>query len=221
MLRLDALVYTAAGDALFERPMPQIHLLHPNAVGAAQWGALFTWLEGRGFRFASADEVLADPAFADTPDFIGRYGGSLWDRVRHVRREARAREDIAALLAKQAADWNRGDLAAFCDAYEEDAVFVAESGLTRGRAAVLERYKARYPDAAAMGTLSFEVVEVRVVWGPEITPLGDATPGAIHGASVVAKWTLARADGSTRSGHTLLALRRSGGAWRIVHDASM
>ena len=53
-LRLQSLVYTAAGDALFERPTPQILLIHANAVGAAQWDALFTWMKGRGFRFASA-----------------------------------------------------------------------------------------------------------------------------------------------------------------------
>ena len=221
MLRLDALVYTAAGDALFERPTPQILLLHANAVGAAQWDALFTWLEGRGFRFASADEVLADPAFADPPAFVGRYGGSLWDRIRHARRDAKAREDIAALLAKQAADWTAGDLEAFTSVYADDTVFAsAESGISRGRAAVLERYRKRYADRAAMGALTFEVVEVRDLWGPEITPLGDATPGNIHAASVVARWTLRREKGEPSTGLTLLVFRKTLGAWRIVHDMS-
>ena len=221
MLRLDALVYTAAGDALFERPTPQILLLHANAVGAAQWDALFTWLAGRGFRFASADEVLADPAFADAPEFVGRYGGSLWDRIRHLRREAKAREEVGALLAKQAADWTAGDLDAFTSVYTDDALFVAGSGLTRGRAAVLDRYRQRYPDRAAMGALSFEIVEVRDLWGPEITPLGDATPGNIHAVSVVARWSLRKEAGEPASGLTLLVLRKVLGAWRIVHDASL
>ena len=220
-LRLGALAYTAAGDALFERPTPQILLLHATAVGAAQWDALFTWLKGRGFRFATADEVLADPAFDAPADVIGRYGGSLWDRIRHVRRQAKAREDIAAMLTRQAADWNRGDLTAFCAVYDDDAVFVSDSGVTRGRAGVLERYLKRYPDAAAMGALEFDDVVVQDLWGPEITPLGDATPGAIHAATVVARWTLRRVDTPPRSGHTLLVLRREGGAWRIVRDASM
>jgi len=221
MLRLEALVYTAAGDALFERPTPQVLLLHANAVGAAQWDALFTWLEGRGFRFATADAVLADPAFADPPAFVGRYGGSLWDRIRHARREKKAREEIAALLAKQAADWTAGNLDAFTSVYADDALFVAGTGLTRGREAVLERYRKRYPDRAAMGALSFEVVEVRDLWGPEVTPLGDATPGNIHSASVVARWTLRRETGEPASGLTLLVLRKALGAWRIVHDASL
>jgi uncharacterized protein (TIGR02246 family) len=220
-LRLEALLYTAAGDALFERNTPQILLLHANAVGAAQWDALFTWLRGRGFRFAAADEVLADPAFAAAPEFVGRYGGSLWDRIRHLRRRAKARDDIAALLAKQAADWTKGDLDAFTSAYADDAVFVSDSGVTRGRAAVLARYRERYPDRAAMGALTLEVAELRDLWGPEVTPLGDATPGNIHAASVVARWTLRRPGAPDASGHTLLVLQRALGAWRIVHDASM
>ena len=220
-LRLQSLLYTAAGDALFERPTPQILLLHANAVGAAQWDALFTWMKGRGFRFAAADEVLADPALAEAPAFLGRYGGSVWDRVRHARREARAREQIATLLEEQAAAWNRGDLAAFTSVYDDDAVFVSPTGVTRGRAAVLERYRTRYPDQAAMGTLQLEIVEIRDVWGPEVTPLGDATPGDVHGASVVARWSLQREAAASTSGHTLIVLQRSGSTWRIVHDASM
>jgi uncharacterized protein (TIGR02246 family) len=220
-LRLESLLYTSAGDALFGRNTPQILLLHANAVGAAQWDALFAWLRGRRFRFAGADEVLADPAFAEAPEFVGRYGGSLWDRIRHVRRQAKARDDIAALLAKQAADWTKGDLEAFTSAYADDAVFVSGSGLTRGREAVLARYRQRYPDRAAMGALTLEVTEMRDLWGPEVTPLGDATPGNVHAASVVARWTLRRAGAPDASGHTLLVLHRSLGAWRIVHDASM
>jgi peptidoglycan/xylan/chitin deacetylase (PgdA/CDA1 family)/ketosteroid isomerase-like protein len=220
-LRLQSLLYTAAGDALFERATPQILLIHANAVGAGQWDALFAWMKGRGFRFATADEVLADPALADAPAFLGRHGGSLWDRIRHERRRATAREQIGKVLEKQAADWNRGDLAAFTSVYDEDAVYVSPTGVTRGRTAVLDRYRARYPDAAAMGTLRLEVLELREVWGPEVTPLGDATPGGVHGASVVARWSLQREGAPTSSGHTLIVLQRSGNTWRIVHDASM
>ena len=220
-LRLQSLLYTAAGDALFERPTPQILLLHANAVGAAQWDALFTWMKGRGFRFATADQVLADPVFLEAPSFLGRYGGSLWDRIRHVRRQASARAEIVELLEKQEAAWNRGDLAAFTSAYDENAAFVSAAGITRGRAAVLDRYRTRYPDQAAMGALDFEIVEIRDVWGPEVTPLGDATPGAVHGASVVARWSLRRQGAAASSGLTLLVLQRSGNTWRIVHDASL
>jgi len=63
-LRLEVTDQEERGDRLLGRTTPQILLLHANAVGAAQWDALFAWLEGTGHRFATADEVLADSAFA-------------------------------------------------------------------------------------------------------------------------------------------------------------
>src|SRR5713101_8029658 len=81
--------------------------------------------------------------------------------------------DVKALLLKQADAWNKGDLDGFASAYADDATFVSPSGLTQGKAAVIARYKKRYPDKKAMGTLSFEFVETRV------------TSAAV---SVVAKW---------------------------------
>jgi uncharacterized protein (TIGR02246 family) len=109
-------------------------------------------------------------------------------------------------LARQAAAWNAGDLDGFCALYEEDAVFVTPSGVTRGRQAVLERYRARYKDRAAMGTLSFEVLDVR--------ELGEMR-------SVAARWVLKYADRPEASGYTLLVMKRHGDGWRIVQDASM
>ena len=49
------LTQTALGDEWLGRATPQILLLHANEVGAAQWDALFTWMKGRGFRFATPD----------------------------------------------------------------------------------------------------------------------------------------------------------------------
>ncbi len=151
-LRLEALTYTSDGDELLERKTPQVLLLHANEVGAAQWDTLFTWMKGEGFRFVPVDEALEDPAIASLPRFASRFGGSHWYRIRHERREARAEEQVRALLARQADAWSQGDLDGFCSAYVDDVVFVSPSGVTRGRQAVLDRYKTRYPDRAAMGT---------------------------------------------------------------------
>ena len=93
-------------------------------------------------------------------------------------------------------------------AYAEDATFVSPTGLTRGRQAVLDRYRKRYPDKAAMGTLSLEVVEIRLVRGNA-------------GASVVARWTLSYPEKPAAAGLTLLVLHPRGDAWVIVQDASM
>jgi uncharacterized protein (TIGR02246 family) len=124
------------------------------------------------------------------------------------------RAEVTAVLKTQSEAWNRGDLAAFTSVYAEDATFLSPSGLTKGRAEVLARYRKRYPDAKAMGTLSLEVIEVRPV------PVG----GPALGASVAARWKLSYpgdAERKTAEGLTLLVLRRAGGSWEIVQDASM
>jgi uncharacterized protein (TIGR02246 family) len=118
------------------------------------------------------------------------------------------------LLETQAAAWNRGDLEAFCSVYADDAVFVTAFGLTKGRAEVLARYKTRYPDAVARGTLSFEVLSVDVL-APEPSKKGA------RAIAVVARWKIAHADKPAAEGLTLLNLVRTPSGWRIVHDASM
>lgn len=211
----------ARGDKLVSGVSPQILLLHANAVGAAEWDRLFTWLEQTGHRFATADEVLAHPIFSEPHEFLGTHGPSLWDRLidKKVRKDTETA--VQSLLLKQAEAWNQGDLDAFCAVYTEDAAFVSPTGLTRGRAQVLERYRKRYPDRKAMGTLSFEFLETRLAKGMEYDAFGDALPSRVHGVSVVARWKLEYPDKAPASGLTLLVLHRRGDGWEIVEDASM
>lgn len=216
--------HEATARRLFGRPVPQVLLLHATAVGAAQWDRLFSWLTERGYRFARADEVLADPAYAEEHRFLGPRGPGLWDRLLDGRRRAEAEAAIRTLLAEQSAAWSRGDVEAFVSIYAEDALFVSPTGLTRGRDEVLARYRRRYPDGAAMGRLTLEVIELRLTAGGEVSMLGDAVPGDVHGARVVARWTLSYPEGSDReeaTGLTLIVFARRGGEWRIVEDASM
>lgn len=220
-LRLEVLTQTALGDELFGRAVPQILLLHANDVGVAQWDSLFTWLRQRGYRFAQAEEVLADAAFARPPDFIGTHGPGLWQRIAHDRGREQSRMVVLDLLGEQAAAWNRGDLDSFCAVYAEDAIFITPSGVTHGRDAVLDRYRRRYPSRAAMGRLSLAPLDVRQAWGFEPNPLGDAHPSRVHGISLVARWTLTREDGNDATGLTLLVFHRRAGRWVIVQDASM
>jgi peptidoglycan/xylan/chitin deacetylase (PgdA/CDA1 family) len=220
-LRLAVRHHEAHGDRLFGRQVPQILLLHANEVGAAQWDALFSWLEETGHRFATADQVLADPALREPHRFVATHGVGLWDRIAHGRREEEVRRDVAAALDRQVQAWNRGDLEGFVSLYSEDAAFVSPSGLTRGRQAVLDRYRKRYPDQAAMGTLSLVPVETRLAWGIEGSMLGDALAGDVHGVSVIARWSLTYPDKPAASGLTLLVLHPRGDGWAIVQDASM
>lgn len=223
-LHLSVRHHEATAERLFGRRVPQVLLLHAGAVGAAQWDRLFEWLAGRGYRFATADEVLADPAYAVEHRFLGPRGPGLWDRLLDARRRAEAEAAIRKLLAEQSAAWSRGDVEEFVSVYADDALFVSPSGLTRGRDEVLARYRRRYPDPAAMGTLKLDVIELRLTAGGEVSMLGDARPGDVHGARVVARWTLSYPADSGReeaTGLTLIVFERRGGEWRIVEDASM
>lgn len=220
-LRISIRHHERRGDELLGRVTPQILLLHANAVGAAEWGRLFTWLEETGHRFATVDEVMVEPVLADPPPVVAPYGYGAWDRLWQERRDEEAREAGAAALETQAAAWNAGDFEAFCAVYGEDATYVSSTGLTRGRDAILARYRERFPDREAMGNLSFEVLEARPAAGVEFTKLGDAAPSRAHGVSVVARWRLTYDDREPAEGVTLIVLRRRGQGWEIVQDASM
>lgn len=113
---------------------------------------------------------------------------------------------VLALLERQRQAWNVGDLEGFCAIYAEDARFLSPSGVTQGRAAVLARYQQRYPNKAAMGTLAFDVLEIR------------ETSGAV---SIAARWTLSFPGKPPASGHTLIVFNLLPAGWRLVQDASM
>lgn len=131
---------------------------------------------------------------------------------------ARKAEDaVKAILATQSAAWNRGDLEGFTAVYAEDASFLSPNGVTHGRQQVLERYRLRYPDKKAMGTLTLDVLETR-------TFPARGKSCEIPSVSVAARWRLAYPDQpekKTAEGTTLLVLRPHGGSWEIVQDASM
>ncbi|HYN43509.1 MAG TPA: SgcJ/EcaC family oxidoreductase [Thermoanaerobaculia bacterium] len=122
--------------------------------------------------------------------------------------------EARTLLETQAAAWNRGDLDAFCAVYADDALFLTAFGLTKGREEVLARYKARYPDATARGTLSFDVLTVDV-----LAPA--PAKKSIDAIGLIARWKISHADKPAAEGLTLLNLVRFSSGWRIVHDASM
>ncbi|MBI2373496.1 MAG: SgcJ/EcaC family oxidoreductase [Deltaproteobacteria bacterium] len=222
-LRMAVVHHERRGDDVLGRRGPQILLLHAGEVGAKNWDALFTWLEQTGHRFATAEEVLSDPAFLD-PDgssFVGALGISFWDRIRVVRRTRALNLEIAALLADQAAAWNRGDVPAFCSAYTDDATFVSPSGVTRGRAAIRDRYEKKYSTRELMGSLTLEILETRLHQGFEISRFGDAEPSRVHGATAVLAWKLAYTDRPMASGWSMISLVPTAKGWRITQDASM
>lgn len=115
---------------------------------------------------------------------------------------------IKALLEEQASAWNRGDIPAFMKAYEDSqaTTYAGASGVTKGYATVLERYKKRYPTREAMGTLRYTDIEVRVM-GHDY-------------AMATGKFNLQRtaAGGGPASGWFSLVLKKTKTGWLVIHD---
>jgi len=122
--------------------------------------------------------------------------------------ETSPREEVESLLRTQSEAWTHGDLEKFCWVYSDDATFLTPSGLTHGRQAVLDRYRAKYKDKAGMGTLALQMLEIRAFTPPDVL-------------SVVARWTLTWPDRPKAEGLTLLVFTKTKDGWRIVQDASM
>lgn len=116
------------------------------------------------------------------------------------------RAALVTLLETQAAAWNRGDLDAFAEGYWRSPALCFTSGgkIARGFDAMRARYRATYPDRAAMGRLTFGDLEVHLL-----------PPDA---AWILGRWALARDGGAGVGGVFTLVCERAGDAWRIVHD---
>jgi ketosteroid isomerase-like protein len=114
---------------------------------------------------------------------------------------------IRALLHIQTQAWNRGDLEGFMQTYwqSDSLLFIGKSGVARGWQKTLDNYKRGYPDKAAMGTLAFDIIQVKKL-----------SRKYYH---VTGKWMLQRAADAP-SGHYTLLLRKINGAWKIVSDHS-
>jgi ketosteroid isomerase-like protein len=112
---------------------------------------------------------------------------------------------IVQVLQTQADAWNRGDIDAFMQTYApvDDLRFASGGNVTYGWKPTLERYKRRYPDRAAMGTLAFSELTVT-----ELSP--DA-------ALVFGHWQLTRAHDTPHGLFTLLVGRTTAG-WKIFAD---
>lgn len=114
------------------------------------------------------------------------------------------RQVLERILSEQCAAWNRGDIATFMEAYwkSPDLTFSSGGATTRGWEATRDRYLKRYPDRAAMGTLEFSQLEVRL--------LGD------EAALMLGRWNLQREE--PVGGNFSLVWQKIDGVWVIIHD---
>lgn len=114
-------------------------------------------------------------------------------------------DSITALLDRQQAAWNRGDIEGFMSDYWQspDLTFSSGGKITRGFQGTLDRYRQRYPTAERMGKTTFSDLEIRT--------LDDGT------ALVLGRWSLER-EGEQKGGNFSLVLRQIEGHWKIIHD---
>lgn len=112
---------------------------------------------------------------------------------------------VRAVLEAQAAAWNEGDLPAFVSHYLDSprTRFVSGNTALYGVADLLDRYRRNYPDRAAMGTLSFRDLEIRVL-SPDF-------------AFVFGRFHLER-EGDAPTGLFTLLFERAADGWKISHD---
>ena len=114
---------------------------------------------------------------------------------------------VRAVLDRQVADWNKGDLDGFLAGCWNSPKVVFQSGGQRydGWAAMRERYRRRYQaEGRAMGRLAFS--------GLDIEPLG---PEAVLARGC---WQLTMPDGTTPGGLFTVIFRKFPEGWKIVHD---
>jgi ketosteroid isomerase-like protein len=112
-----------------------------------------------------------------------------------------------AVLERQVADWNKGDLDGFLSGYWNSPKVVFQSGAQRfdGWQAMRERYRRRYQaEGRAMGRLEFSALDVE--------PLG---PAAVLARG---RWRLTMPDGTNPGGLFTVIFRKLPEGWKIVHD---
>lgn len=120
---------------------------------------------------------------------------------------------IRTVIAAQVAAWNRGDIPAFMQAYEDspDTTFIGTT-VRRGYQPILERYKKSYTNRDQMGTLTFSDLAVRLLPG---------SCGKVEFAVVTGRFHLARStrgEATKDDGIFSLVWRKGPHGWKILLD---
>jgi ketosteroid isomerase-like protein len=120
---------------------------------------------------------------------------------------------IRAALEAQVAAWNRADIPAFMQTYENspETTFIG-AHLRKGYGPILERYKENYTTAEQMGVLTFKDLDIRLL---------PSSCGAAEFAVVTGTFHLERsAKGEAKKDDGIFSLvwRKGPQGWKILLD---
>jgi len=112
---------------------------------------------------------------------------------------------IREVMHKQQTAWNTGNIPAFMEGYwkSDKLVFIGKAGPKYGWETTLQNYLRSYPDTAAMGELTFELLSLQKINPCNVWVLG--------------RWNLARAKDNP-SGYFTLWFQKIKGEWKIIAD---
>lgn len=113
--------------------------------------------------------------------------------------------EVKEAMRKQEIAWNKADVEGFMAYYwkSDSLKFIGSKGITYGWQKTLDNYKKSYPNADAMGVLTFENNTIE-----------QLSPNKIF---VIGKWSLKRKEGDV-GGHYTLLWKKLNGKWVIVVD---
>lgn len=116
-------------------------------------------------------------------------------------------KEIKAVLEKQRLDWNNGDMIGYMQGYlkSDSLLFVGKTGPFYGWEKNLQVYQQVYPDKAAMGNLTFDIIQIKMIDKKYAFVLGG--------------WNLQMEKGEQKGFFTLLVKKFKEG-WKIVVDHS-
>jgi uncharacterized protein (TIGR02246 family) len=124
-----------------------------------------------------------------------------------------AEADIRAAMDAQVSAWNRGDIPAFMQSYEDSpqTTFIGAQ-VRKGYQPILARYQQAYANAEQMGKLSFTDLEVRML---------PSSCGAEDYAVVTGKFHLQRTthgEAAKDDGVFSLTWHKGARGWKIIVD---
>ncbi|HUN85043.1 MAG TPA: DUF4440 domain-containing protein [Terracidiphilus sp.] len=120
---------------------------------------------------------------------------------------------IRTTIDAQVAAWNRGDIPAFMQAYEDspDTTFIGLT-LRKGYQPILKRYQQNYTNKDQMGTLTFTDLDVRLLPGSCASAQYAIVTGKFH----LDRTT--RGDAKKDDGIFSLIWRKGPDGWKIILD---